>query len=62
MASNLTRRAVRLVRRLMESCNGQDLLEYGLLVSLIAVMAVVVVTRLGLKIHDVLWTTIVNNF
>jgi Flp pilus assembly pilin Flp len=41
---------------------GQDLLEYGLLAGLIALVAVSAVTGLGNQIHTVMWQHIVNNF
>lgn len=48
--------------RLRRSEDGQDLLEYGLLASLIAVIAYGAVSALGNAINDVFWATIVNNF
>lgn len=47
-----------LLRRLTQHEDGQDLLEYGLLASLIAVAAVGVVTMLGDHIYTVFWATI----
>jgi len=41
---------------------GQDLLEYGLLTALIAVIAIGAVTTLGNTINTVFWTAIANNF
>jgi pilus assembly protein Flp/PilA len=41
---------------------GQDLLEYGLLTGLIAVIAIGAVTTLGNTINTVFWTAIANNF
>lgn len=41
---------------------GQDLLEYGLLVALIAIIAIGAVTAVGNTINTVFWTTIANNF
>ena len=41
---------------------GQDLLEYGLLVALIAIVAVGAVSTLGQTIHNVFWKTISANF
>jgi len=40
--------------------NGQDLIEYGLLVVLIVVAAVVAVGALGTSINNVLWLPIVS--
>lgn len=42
--------------------DGQDLLEYGLLVALIALVAVGAVTTVGNAIHTVFWTSIASNF
>ena len=52
---------VAIVGRLAAKDDGQDLLEYGLLAVLIAVVAVAAVTALG-QINMVLWQTIANNF
>lgn len=41
---------------------GQDLLEYGLLAALIAIVAVTAVTTAGQQINSVLWQAIANNF
>lgn len=50
------------VARLADDRDGQDLLEYGLLAALIAVVAMVGVSTLGQQINTVLWRTIVQNF
>lgn len=50
------------VRRLAQPENGQDLLEYGLLASLIAVFALAAVRLVGGQISGVLWGTVANNF
>jgi Flp pilus assembly pilin Flp len=42
--------------------DGQDLLEYGLLVALIAVVAAVGVTTLGQTIQTVFWELIRRGF
>ncbi len=55
-------RAWNALRRLVRAENGQDLIEYGMLAALIAVVAVTGVTALGRQIHQVLWQTIANNF
>jgi Flp pilus assembly pilin Flp len=55
-------RAWTFVRRLVQADRGQDLIEYGMLAALIAVVAVTAVTTLGIQVRDVLWNTIVNNF
>ena len=41
---------------------GQDLLEYGLLMALIAIIAMGAVASLGQTITSVFWTAIANNF
>jgi len=55
-------RAWMLVRRLARIERGQDLIEYGMLAALIAVVVVTAVTALGNQVRTVLWDTIVNNF
>ncbi len=50
------------VARLADDRDGQDLLEYGLLASLIAIVVMVGVTSVGQQINTVLWQTIVQNF
>jgi Flp pilus assembly pilin Flp len=41
---------------------GQDLLEYGLLAALIAIVAVGAVSTLGQTIYNVFWRGIASNF
>lgn len=48
--------------RLRRGEEGQDLLEYGLLVALIAIFAIGAVTSVGQTINTVFWQTIANNF
>ena len=48
--------------RLRRSEDGQDLLEYGLLMALIAVFAMGAVGVLGNTITNVFWTAIASNF
>jgi Flp pilus assembly pilin Flp len=48
--------------RLPKSEEGQDLLEYGLLVALIAIVALGAVSTVGQTIYNVFWQTIANNF
>ncbi len=50
------------VGRLVVRDDGQDLLEYGLLAVLIAIVVLAGVTTLGQQINAVLWQTIVQNF
>jgi len=40
--------------------DGQDLMEYGLLVALIAMVAITVVTALGTTINTLFWETFSN--
>ena len=60
--------AVAALKSLAETCkfrrseDGQDLLEYGLLAALIAIIALGAVTTVGNTIHTVFWTTIASNF
>jgi len=44
------------------SDDGQDLLEYGLLMALIALVAVGAVTTVGQTIYTVFWQSIASNF
>ena len=55
-------RIVAIVQGLVARDDGQDLMEYGLLVVLIAVVAMVAVTAVGVRIDTVLWQAIANNF
>ena len=41
---------------------GQDLLEYGLLAALIAIVAIGAVTAVGQTINNVFWKSIATNF
>jgi Flp pilus assembly pilin Flp len=50
------------VRRLVRHDDGQDLLEYGLLMVLIAILAIGAVTALGQTITSVFWNNIAQNF
>lgn len=55
-------RAWKILRRLVRADHGQDLIEYGMLAALIAVVAITAVTTLGNSIRVVLWETIASNF
>jgi len=46
-----------LVHRLVRARDGQDLMEYGLLVALIAIVAMVVVGTVGDTINSAFWET-----
>ena len=48
------------IRRLVKTDDGQDLLEYGLVAVLIAVVAIGGVTSVGNRIVDVFWRQIAN--
>jgi len=51
-------RMLALFRNLFRRADGQDLLEYGLLCALIALVAVGAVTTVGTTINEVLWEVI----
>lgn len=51
-----------MLRRLAVTSTGQDLLEYALLMGLIAVVAIGGVTSVGATIKGVFWDSIANNF
>ena len=55
------RRVLRLVSRLARREEGQDLLEYGLLMVLIAVAALAGLNTVGNVINTVLWEAIAQN-
>lgn len=42
--------------------DGQDLLEYGLLCALIALVALGAVSTVGQTVYSVFWQSIANNF
>ena len=50
------------IARVARCDEGQDLLEYGILAALIALICVAAVTAVGNQINTVLWQTIVQNF
>lgn len=50
------------IGRLVADDDGQDLLEYGLLAVLIAVVVVAGVTTVGQTIHTVFWEVIRRGF
>ena len=49
-------------RRFRRSEEGQDLLEYGLLAALIAIIALGAVSTVGNVINRVFWTSIARSF
>ena len=50
--------AAAIIRRFRRGEEGQDLLEYGLLAALIAVVALAAVSALGTTIVNVFWSAI----
>jgi Flp pilus assembly pilin Flp len=56
--SGLMQRVMVAINRLAGTEEGQDLIEYAMLVALIALAAVVAVTRVGSTINAVLWQAI----
>lgn len=50
--------AVALIRRFQRTDDGQDLLEYGMLMSLIAIVAMGAIGALGNAILSVFWSAI----
>ena len=50
------------INRFVKGDDGQDLLEYGLLAVLIAVVAIAGVQTLGSTIYTVFWETIGRGF
>jgi pilus assembly protein Flp/PilA len=50
------------INRFVRREEGQDLLEYGLLAVLIAILAMGAVTTLGTKIDTFFWRDIAQNF
>ena len=49
-------------RSALDNESGQDLLEYALLASLIALVAFGTLQQVGNTINTVFWTAIANNF
>ena len=49
---------IKTIGRLISSESGQDLIEYGLLAALIAVVAMVSVGALGNTIYNIFWDKI----
>lgn len=55
-------RAIAAISRLVRQDTGQDLVEYGLLMMLIAVGAIFAIGGLGDTIHTLFWIPIANAF
>jgi Flp pilus assembly pilin Flp len=51
-----------IVGRLVQHDRGQDLLEYGVLMMLIAIVAMAAVKTLGQTIDTLFWQTIASSF
>jgi Flp pilus assembly pilin Flp len=56
------KRVLRVAGRLVRNDEGQDLIEYGLLTVLIAIVAVAGITSVSDVVNNVLWGTIAQNF
>jgi Flp pilus assembly pilin Flp len=57
---DIMNRALAALRQLAWKTDGQDLLEYGLLVALIAIVAIGAVGQVGQTIYSVFWRDIGN--
>jgi Flp pilus assembly pilin Flp len=55
------RRMLIAVSRLVRKEDGQDLIEYGLLMMLIAIGAIVAVASTGNALNSILWQTIASS-
>ena len=56
------RRVLLLAGRLLRNDDGQDLIEYGLLTVLIAIVAMAGITSVSGVVNNVLWGSIAQNF
>ena len=56
------KRVLATINRLLRRDEGQDLLEYGLLAVLIAVVVIAGMTSLGNTIMNIFWTPIAQTF
>ena len=54
------KRVLAAIGRLARRTDGQDLLEYGLLAALIAVVAIAAISNLGQAIYTLFWRDIGN--
>ena len=52
------KRLMTAIARVTREADGQDLLEYGLLAALIALVAIVGITTVGQTIYNVFWSAI----
>jgi pilus assembly protein Flp/PilA len=62
MQSPLAIAVLRNIEGLRRSEDGQDLLEYGLLMALIAVIAIGAISTVGNTINSVFWQVIAINY
>jgi len=60
--NGIIQRVDRMLCRLRRLEHGQDLLEYGLLMALIAIVVMAAVSTLGTTLNSVFWGPIVQNF
>ena len=58
--ANRMHAVIAVVNRLVRRPDGQDLIEYGLLVALIAVVAIIAVTAVGNTVNSLFWQTFAN--
>lgn len=56
------RRVLRLAERLVRNDGGQDLIEYALLMFLMAIVAIAGIMSVSDVVNNVLWGTIAQNF
>ena len=56
------KRVLRLAGRLARIDEGQDLIEYGLLMFLMAIVAIAGILSVSNAVNNVLWGTIAQNF
>ena len=62
MPSNTFATLKRMINARLRLDEGQDLLEYGLLMALIAIFAIGAVSTLGNTVNTVFWQAIASNF
>ena len=56
------RRVLQLAERLVRNDRGQDLIEYGLLMFLMAIVCIAGIMSVSDVVNNVLWGTIAQNF
>ncbi|HKB10631.1 MAG TPA: hypothetical protein VKD69_08250 [Vicinamibacterales bacterium] len=55
---DVMKRAIVALAQSLRRCDGQDLLEYGLLAALIAIVAIVGITGVGQAVYNVFWRNV----